>query len=96
MDAIIHNQYLPYLEEQKIIKKGVKEKIIKEAGLKKETLAATLVKGKYVSESDIEQFIIEKMGIQFANPMVLDIPNDVIQLVDKHTAQKYNVIPFFV
>ena len=74
MDAIIHNQYLPYLEEHKIIKKGAKEKIIKEAGLKKETLAAILVKGKYVSEGDIEQFLKEKMGIDFVNPMKIGSP----------------------
>jgi len=93
MDNILLNQYVPYLEEQKILKKGDKEKILREANLNKKSIASILVKEKYVKDADIEAFLHEKLGVTVVDPLQVDISPDVIKLVDKQTAQKYKVIP---
>ncbi len=93
MDNIILNQYVPYLEEQQILKKGDKEKILRETNLNKVSIASVLVKEKFVRAEDIETFLHEKLGVNVVDPLAIDIPSDIINLVDKQTAQKYKVIP---
>jgi len=93
IDAIILDKYLPSLVESKVIKSTDIDRIVKDADMRKEPIVTFLVKEKIVTEREIEDYLHEELGFTVIDPMTIEIQPEVLALINKQIATKYNIIP---
>jgi type IV pilus assembly protein PilB len=93
LDALLKDKYLPNLVANKVIKNADIDRILKDCELRKEAITTFLIKEKIVSERDIEYFLHVELGFNVIDPTAVEISPEVLKLIDRTIAQKYNIIP---